>query len=94
MFGNLPIGKVWGQFTSIFVIYIVFICALDPNPQSFVVMWEIKKIDIKQLCTFHAISIKIVFSDMVQCPSPWAGDCLTLNLCTILSILCNFQQFF
>ena len=95
MFGNLQIGKGWGQFTNIFVLDTALFCGLMSNSKHLVVMWEIGKHEFHGalyiLCSFHQ---KNFFSDMAQCPSPWDGGCQTLNFCKVLAILCNFQQNF
>ena len=77
MFDNLQIGTDWEQFTNIFVLDIVLICVLDPNPpKPFVVMWGIGRhefhIVLYFLCNFHQ---KFIFSDMGQCPFETDGGC-------------------
>ena len=69
MFGNLKIGKGWGQFTNIFVLEIRLFCDWTPNPTTFVVIWGIGN------CEFHrALYISFnfhqtfIFSAMDQCP--------------------------
>ena len=65
MFGNLPIGKGWGQLTKIFVSDITSFCALlfcgDVGNQ--------KKWVSCSSVHFMQFPSKIVLSDMAQCPS-------------------------
>ena len=72
MFGNLPVGKHWGQFTKIFVSGIALFCILDPIPKPFVAIWRIRKHEFHAVlyisCNFHK---EIVLSDMAQCLSHW-----------------------
>ena len=87
MFGNLPIGKGWGQFTKIFVSDIALFLHWTPTPKPLVVMWGIRKTEFHVvLYSSYNFHKKIVFSDMDQCPSPGGGGYQSFNFCGGLDI--------
>ena len=88
MFGNLQIGKSWGQFTNIFSLTLHYLVHWAPTSKCFVVMWRIGK---HEYCKFKAISIKNWFKSYGPMPLHMGCRLPNIKFCKFLVISRNFH---